>query len=161
MRTAADAHGGYADAQHALHQLGKELACVNESAARSWDEGLAETLTRHRLGIHEDLRRSLATTNLIERVMAQIERKTQRVDHWRTSDQKQRWCAATRLQVEQRFRRVRGCKHLPSLLQALTHKLTPTIPAAYAAIMRHSPEFQPNSGHTPRHHLADYAGTSS
>ena len=79
----------------------------------------------------------------------------------RTSDQKQRWCAATRLQVEQRFRRVRGCKHLPSLLQALTHKLTPTIPAAYAAIMRHSPEFQPNSGHTPRHHLADYAGTSS
>lgn len=123
-------HGGYADAKRALHQLGKELGRLNESAAHGLDEGLEETLTLHRLGIHDDPRRSLSTTNLIESVMAQIERKTQRVDHWRTSDQKQRWCAATLLQIEQQFRRVRGCKHFPLLQHALRPKLSPTIAAA-------------------------------
>ena len=120
---AASAHGGAADAKRALLRLVDELRVLNESAARSLEDGLDETLTLHRLGLHADLRQSLNTTNLIESVMAQIERKTQRVDQWRSSDQKQRWCAATLLQIEQNFRRVRGFKHLPLLLAALTDKL--------------------------------------
>ena len=120
---AAYAHGAYADAKRALQRLVSELETLNASAARSLEEGMEETLTLHRLGLHEDLRRSLNTTNLIESIMAQIERKTQRVDHWRTSDQKQRWCAATLLQIEKNFRRVRGCKHLALLQTALTNKL--------------------------------------
>ena len=76
------------------------------------------------------LRQSLNTTNLIESVMAQIERKTQRVDHWRNSDQKQRWVAATLLQVEARFRCVSGFKHLALLQAALTTKLRTTTFAA-------------------------------
>ena len=123
---AAYAHGAYADAKRARQRLVHELTPLNESAARSLDEGLEETLTLHRLGLHEDLRRSLNTTNLIESIMAQIERKTQRVDHWRTSDQKQRWCAATLLQIEKSFRRVRGFKHLALLQTALTNTLHPT-----------------------------------
>jgi len=119
----AYAHGAADDAKRALQGLVRELAKLNESAARSLEEGLEETLTLHRLGLHEDLRRSLNTTNLIESIMAQIERKTQRVDHWRTSDQKQRWCAATLLQIEQNFRRIRGLKHLPLLQTALQNKL--------------------------------------
>lgn len=122
----AYAHGAYADAKRALQRLVTELTTLNESAARSLEEGLDETLTLHRLGLHADLRRSFNTTNLIESVMAQIERKTQRVDHWRTSDQKQRWCAATLLQIEKNFRRVRGFKHLALLQTALTNKLHPT-----------------------------------
>lgn len=78
----------------------------------------------------EELRRSLSTTNLIESVMVQIERKTQRVDHWRTSEQKQRWCAATLLQIEHNFRRVRSFKHLLLLQTALTHKLKSSTTAA-------------------------------
>ena len=120
---AASAHGGAADAKRALLRLVDELRVLNESAARSLEDGLDETLTLHRLGLHADLRQSLNTTNLIESVMAQIERKTQRVDQWRSNDQKQRWCAATLLQIEQNFRRVRGFKHLPLLLAALTDKL--------------------------------------
>ena len=127
---AAYGHGGYADAKRALLRLVKELAVFNESAARSLEEGLEETLTLHRLGVHADLRRSLNTTNLIESVMAQIERKTQRVDHWRNSNQKQRWVAATLLQIEHNFRRVRGFKHLALLQAALTHKLHTTAVAA-------------------------------
>ena len=70
------------------------------------------------------------TTNRIESVMAQIEPKTQRVDHWRTSDQQQRWVAATLLQIEATFRCVRGFKHLALLQTALTTKLTATAVAA-------------------------------
>ena len=127
---AAYAHGSAADAKRALLRLIKELAVINESAARSLEEGLDETLTLHRLGVHEDLRRSLNTTNLIESVMAQIERKTQRVDHWRNSNQKQRWVAATLLQVEHNFRRVRGFKHMALLQTALSTKLPTTDIAA-------------------------------
>jgi putative transposase len=127
---AAYAHGAHTDAKRALQQLVRELAVLNESAARSLEEGLDETLTLHRLGLHDELRRSLHTTNLIESVMAQIERKTQRVDHWRTSEQKQRWCAATLLQIEQNFRRVRGFKHLALLQTALTNKLHRSTTAA-------------------------------
>lgn len=119
----AYAHGAYAEAKRALQRLVSELAKLNESAARSLEEGLDETLTLHRLGLPEDLRRSLNTTNLIESVMAQIERKTHRVDHWRSSDQKHQWCAATLLQIEQNFRRIRGRKHLPLLQAALKDKL--------------------------------------
>jgi transposase-like protein len=127
---AAYGHGSYADAKRALQRLVQELAVINESAARSLEEGLEETLTLHRLGQHAELRKSLNTTNLIESVMAQIERKTQRVDHWRTSEQKQRWCASTLLQIEQNFRRVRGYKHMPLLQAALMNKLTNSTAAA-------------------------------
>ena len=127
---AAYAQGGYADAKRALLRLVQDLAVLNESAARSLEEGLDETLTLHRLGVDVVLRKSLNTTNLIESVMAQIERKTQRVDHWRNSDQKQRWVAATLLQVEARFRCVRGFKHLALLQAALTTKLRTTTFAA-------------------------------
>lgn len=126
----AYAHGGYADAKRALHRLLKELAVLNESAARSLEEGLEETLTLHRLNLPDALRRSLNTTNLIESVMAQIERKTQRVDHWRTSDQKHRWCAATLLHIEKNFRRIRGMAHLPLLQAALKQQLEQTTSAA-------------------------------
>lgn len=127
---AAYAHGGYADARRALLRLVAELAQINESAARSLEEGLEETLTLHRMGVHEDLRRSLNTTNLLESVMAQIERKTLRVDHWRNSNQKQRWVAATLLQIERNFRRVRGFKHMALLQAALRTKLSTTAVAA-------------------------------
>ncbi len=61
--------------------------------ARSLEEGLEETLTLHRLGVFPELGTSFKTTNLLENVMAQLERKTQKVDRWRTSDQEFRWCA--------------------------------------------------------------------
>ena len=127
---AAYAHAGYDDAKRALQRLVQELEPINTSAARSLEEGLDETLTLHRLRIPDELRKSLHTTNLIESVMACLERHTRRVTHWRTSDQKQRWVAATLLKVELQFRRVRGMKHLPLLQKALNTKLPTTTVAA-------------------------------
>jgi transposase-like protein len=123
---AAYAHATYADAKRALQRLSRELAVINESAARSLEEGVEETLTLHRLGVFPELGTSFKTTNLLESVMARVEAKTARVDRWRTSDQKLRWCAAALLAVEAQFRRVKGYTHLPLLAQALQAKITPS-----------------------------------
>ena len=48
-----------------------ERTTLNESAARNLEEDLKETLTLHRLDLHDDLRRNLCTSNLIESAMAQ------------------------------------------------------------------------------------------
>jgi transposase-like protein len=127
---AAYAHPNYADAKRALLRLSRELSVLNESAARSLEEGLEETLTLHRLGVYAALGVSFKTTNLIESVMARVEAKTARVDRWRTSDQKLRWCASALLAAEAKFRRVKGCKHLPLLERALTLKMITTTAAA-------------------------------
>lgn len=127
---AAYAHPSYADAKRALLRLVHELRVLNESAAASLEEGLEETLTLHRLGVFPELGVSFKTTNLIESVMARLEAKTERVDRWRTSDQKLRWCAAALRAVEAQFRRVKGYEKLPLLVQALRAKITTTDVAA-------------------------------
>ena len=120
----AYAHAEYADAKRALHRLLTERRMLNESAARSLEEGLEETLTLRRLGLFPQLGTSFKTTNRIESVTARGEAKTERVDRWRTSDQKLRWCAAALLAAEKQFRCVKGYGHLPLLERALTTKAT-------------------------------------
>ena len=127
---AAYAHASAADAKRALTRLITELRIINESAARSLEEGLEETLTLHRLGVFPELGTSFRTTNLLESVMARVEDRTCRVDRWRTSDQKLRWCAAALLAVEKQFRRVKGYVHLPLLERALQTRITPSTAAA-------------------------------
>jgi putative transposase len=119
---AAYARPTYAAAKAALGRLHAELALVNASAAASLLEGLEETLTLHRLGLFPQLGISLKTTNLLESVMARVEARTAKVDRWRTSDQKQRWCAAALLAMEAQFRRVKGYHHLPLLVNALARR---------------------------------------
>ncbi|MCC6317040.1 MAG: transposase [Gemmatimonadaceae bacterium] len=120
---AAYAHPAYADAKRALQRLSRELGVRNESAARSLEEGLEETLTLHRLGVFPELGVSFKTTNLLESVMAGVEARTAQVDRWRTSDQKLRWCAAALGVMEQQFRLVKGYMHLPLLQRALAAKI--------------------------------------
>jgi transposase-like protein len=127
---AAYGHSAYADAKRALDRLHRELRLVNESAAASLTEGLEETLTLHRLNLFPELGVSFKTTNLIESVMARLEAKTRRVTRWRTSDQKLRWCASALWTIERQFRRVKNCRHLPLLKQALQTRLTTTKSAA-------------------------------
>ena len=63
---AAYALEDYADANKALEQLHRELMDLNPSAARSLGEGMQETLTVHRLHVPPQLRKTLASTNVIE-----------------------------------------------------------------------------------------------
>ena len=89
----------------------------------SLDEGLEETLTLHGLGLFPILGVSLKTTNCLESLNAQLGLLTDKVDHWRTSDQKQRWVASALSLIEPRLRRIKGYRHLPQLRAALQAKI--------------------------------------
>lgn len=112
----------YTEAKAALLRLRHELTRLNESAVASLDEGFEETLTLHRLGVFRALGRSLKTTNCLESVNALIGQRTDKVDRWRTSDQKRRWLAAALLDIEPRLNRIAGFRALPVLRQALQHE---------------------------------------
>ena len=92
------------------------------------DEGFEETLTLHRLGLFPLLGRSLKTTNVLESVNAQAEQRCGRVDHWRNSNQKQRWFTAALLDIEPRLRRLAGYHHLPLLRIAIQKELGIAVP---------------------------------
>jgi len=65
------------------------------------------------LGLFEKLGRSLKTTNTIESVMTLIGQRTDKVDYWRNSNQKQRWLATTLLDIELRLNRIREIQAPP------------------------------------------------
>lgn len=74
---------GYREAKAARCDVLDELEQLNPSAARSLAERMEETLTLHRLGIPEELRVSLRTTNIIESSLSQVDNLTRRVKRWR------------------------------------------------------------------------------
>ena len=113
----------YAEAKAALMKIMEELKESNLSAAKSLAEGLEETLTLHRLGVFPLLGISLKTTNCIESVFSQVERICRKVSHWKNSSHKQRWLAASLLDIEPRMRRIKGCKHLPLLRERIKDEL--------------------------------------
>ena len=112
-----------AEARHELMKIRKDLEERNLSAVRSLDEGFEETLTLHRLGVFPLLGRSLKTTNGIESIHAAVQRRCGRVTYWKNSSQRQRWLAATLLDLEPRLNRICGYQHLPQLREALKRKL--------------------------------------
>jgi putative transposase len=116
---AASEHPTYDAASRALKQVRQELRLLNASALTSLEEGLEETLTLHRLGVFRELGISLKTTNLLESIHARVEARVQKVDHWRNSDQKQRWLATALLDLEPQLRRVKNFQALPLLRRAL------------------------------------------
>jgi len=113
----------YEKAKAALMKVKKELSLINESAVRSLEEGLEETLTLHRLGLFEKLGKSLKTSNSIESVMSLVEQRTHKVDYWKNSNQKQRWLATALLEIEPRLNRIRGYRYLPELRTAIQREL--------------------------------------
>jgi transposase-like protein len=113
----------YEGAKVALEKIKTELAPINESAVRSLEEGLEETLTLHRLGLFEELGQSLKTTNCIESLMSLIGQRLDKVDYWKNSNQKQRWLATALLDIEPRFRRIKGYRHLSQLKNVIQSEL--------------------------------------
>lgn len=108
-----------AEAKAALLRVKKELSLQNESAVRSLEEGFEETLTLHRLGLFRELGISLKTTNSIESLHSLLASRTDKVDYWKNSNQRQRWVATALLDIEPDLRRIKGFRHLPALRHAL------------------------------------------
>jgi len=109
----------YAAAKQALTGLHRELMDLNPSAARSLAEGLEETLTVHRLHVPLQLRKTLASTNVIESAFSIVERVCTNVKRWHSGDQRERWVGSGLLVAEKQFRRVQGHKQIPVLLREL------------------------------------------
>jgi putative transposase len=116
---AAYALEDYVAAKEALHRLHRELMDLNPSAARSLAEGMEETLTVHRLHVPLQLRKTLASTNIIESAFSIVERVCANVKRWHAGDQRERWVGSGLLVAEKQFRRVQGHKQIPILLGAL------------------------------------------
>ena len=113
----------YEEAKKALSDVHRELLGVNRSAANSLMEGIEETLTLHRLGIFDELGRSLKTTNSIESLNSQLGRYLRKVKHGMHSDQRQRWVAMAILESEKRMRRINHPENLPLLRAALQENI--------------------------------------
>ena len=109
----------YTEAKKALDQIHRELERINPSAARSLEEGMEETLTVHKLQMPEMLRKSLASTNIIESAFSVAEELCRRVKRWREGDHRERWAGSALLLAESKFRRIKGYKEIPKLLNAL------------------------------------------
>jgi transposase-like protein len=117
--TAAYGMASYDGALSALTDCVTELYRVNPSAARSLEEGLEETLTLHRLGLPDELRKSLRTTNCIESAFSQVGYRTGRVKRWRDGAQVQRWSGCALLMAEERWHKVSGWRLLGHLREAM------------------------------------------
>ncbi len=116
---AAYALEDYAAARLALNKLHRELMDLNPSAARSLGEGMEETLTVHRLHVPMQLRKTLASTNVIESAFSIVERVCRNVKRWHGGDQRERWVGSGLLVAQKQFRRITGYKQIPALIREL------------------------------------------
>jgi transposase-like protein len=116
---AAYAMEEYGAAKEALNRLHRELMDLNPSAARSLGEGMDETLTVHRLHLPMQLRRTMASTNVIESAFSIVEQVCKNVKRWHGGDQRERWVGSGLLVAEKQFRRVQGHKQIPALIKEL------------------------------------------
>ena len=105
---------------------------------------MEETLTVHRLGVPPKLRRSLASTNVIESAFSIVETVCRNVKRWRPGDHIERWVGSGLLVAERQFRKVRGFREIPLLLASLPTKR----PLRSLATSRVA-DFQRNSGQSP------------
>jgi putative transposase len=116
---AAYALENHAAARQALNALHRELMDLNPSAARSLGEGMEETLTVHRLHVPMQLRKTLASTNVIESAFSIVERVCRNVKRWHAGDQRERWVGSGLLVAQKQFRRITGYKQIPALIREL------------------------------------------
>src|SRR4029077_13182098 len=101
------------------NKLHRELMDLNPSAARSLGEGMEEMLTVHRLHLPMQLRKTTASTNVIESAFSIVEQVCRNVKHWHGGDQRERWVGSGLLVAEKQFRRVQDYKQIPILIREL------------------------------------------
>ena len=108
----------------AARRIAAELKADHPDAAASLLEGLEEMFTVRRLGVGGRLAATLTNTNCIESMISVARTTMGNVKHWKDGSMKKRWVAAGMLEAERNFRRVRGCKDMPTLVAALRRATT-------------------------------------
>jgi len=113
------AAGDAALAQRQLKRLATSLEPNHPGAAASVREGLDDTLTLQRLGIHGVLYTKLRTTNAIENFNSAIATYSRNVKRWRNGAMVVRWVSGAIVEAERKFRRVHGWRDITTLVSAL------------------------------------------
>ena len=116
----------HAQALDRLHGLAAGLDRSHPGAAASLREGLEETLTLTRLGIHGQLKRTLESTNPCESMIECVRRSARNVKRWQNGDMALRWTAAGMLEAERQFRRIIGYRDLAQLATAIEREIPHT-----------------------------------
>lgn len=109
-------------ARKQLMRLAAALQRKHPGAAASLREGLEETLTVQRLGITGALYRTLRTTNPIENLNGSIAHYARNVRRWKDGEMVLRWVASALSDASKRFRKLRGCADMKTLLKALAQR---------------------------------------
>ena len=125
-KTAMEAAYGCSDpkkAKEMLERLAKRLEAKHPGAAASLREGLEETLTVTGLGLTDALWRTLRSTNPIENLQGALEKKSTNVKRWRGGSMAVRWAVTAAIEAEKKFRRIRGHKQMPQLIEALSRRI--------------------------------------
>ena len=110
-------------AERLLRNLARRLEQVEPGVAGSILEGLEEILTVIRLGLPQQLRRSLACTNIIENALGTVRQVTRNVKRRRNAEMALRWTAAGLLEAQKTFRRLKAYRQLTILRNALQEHL--------------------------------------
>jgi len=118
----------------ACRDLAAQLERDHPDAAASLREGLDEMFTVARLGVPKRLRATLTNTNCIESMISIARDRTGRVKHWKNGTMKKRWIAASMLEAERSFRRIKGHADMPTFVAALHQAINPDTPTNYAQV---------------------------
>jgi putative transposase len=118
----------------ALKALARALEHQHPTAAASMREGMQDTLTVTRFGITGRLKRTLQSTNTIENLFSRVRRTQHNIKRWHGGDMRQRWTAASILDAERNFRRIKGKHQLARLAAALGRELNNPQPQETATV---------------------------
>jgi len=106
----------YEEGLERAETFARELRGINESAYKSFQEGLEEILVP--LLIEDrDLRRFFSTTNPLESLFSTIRFKTGRVKRWRNANSVMHWICTAYRQKKKNLRRLRGYKNINELFK--------------------------------------------
>jgi transposase-like protein len=108
-----------ARAEKLIENLARRLEREAPGVSASILEGIDEILTVSRLRLPQELKRSLACTNIIENMNGTIRRVCANVKRWRNASMALRWSAAGMIEAAKGFRRLKASKQLPALKAAL------------------------------------------
>lgn len=107
----------------AIGELKKFVAWLSDvcaDAAHSLEEAGEDILTLHKLSVSGNLRKSLASTNLIESLFSVIRDRSHRVKNWKSSPTiRLRWIASAATTHKKRMRKVRGYREIGGLVREL------------------------------------------
>lgn len=114
--------------------LARQLEARWPDAAASLREGLDDMFSVRRPGVSDRLARSLTNTNMIESMISVARDTTHHVKRWRNGTMVKRWAAAGMLNAERSFRRLKGCKDMPTLVAALARHVEKVTPVCKSGV---------------------------